>query len=120
MKKQYLIYFQYEDVTYGFEGEEECYISVAHRYLTGFDAREDFMQTLDMAGDEHTQVLFEKSVPMWKHDLCHALAKIVMVLGGYKYKNGTNLFYWLLRKGLVDVARDPMCEKFDDKAYAWR
>lgn len=120
MKKQYLVHFQYEDVAYGFEGEEEYYLTTAHRYLTGFDAREEFMQMIDMAGDEHTQVLSEKSVPMWKHDLCRTLAKIVMVLGGYKYRSGANLFYWLLHKGLVDVTRDNMCEEFDHKGYEWR
>ena len=120
MKKKYLVCFRYQDVAYGFEGEEEYYLTSSKRYFDGYNAKEDFLQLLDMAGDEHTKVLYEESVPMWFSNLCHKLAKAVMVLGGYKHRIGTNLFYALLRKGLIDVTRDPMCEEFDDKAYNYR
>lgn len=120
MKRRYLICFQYEATSYGFEGEEEYYLTSSKKYFDGYNAKEDFLQTLDMAGDETTRVLYEDSVPMWFSNLCHKLAKTVMVLGGYKYRMGTNLFYALLHKGLVDVTRDPMCEEFDHKGYAWR
>lgn len=118
--KRYMVMFEFEVEDFGFEGEEVYYMSCAKRFFNGYDAKENFIQELDMSGDEKTRVLSELSIPMWKHNLCRAIAKTVMLLGGYRFRHTTNFFYWLLHKGLVDIMHEPMCEEFDHKGYPYR
>lgn len=120
MARRYKVEFEFEVEDFGFEGEEVYYMTTSSRYFDGYYSKEDFVQMLDMAGDDRTRVVSEQSVPMWVHNLSLKLGKIVLVLGGYKTIAGTNLFYWLMHKGLVDVMREPMCEEFDNKGYAYR
>ena len=112
---KYKVVFSYEDVVFGYEGEEEFVRRESTRYFDSYDKYQEFMQTLDMAGDETTYIVSEEEISTAKSNFYLSMAKIVYCLKGYNFRTGRVLFYSLMRKALVPIATNPLCELFDNK-----
>lgn len=114
---KYSITFNYVDIVYVAEGMEEFVNRTSTRFFKNYNDKEDFLQTLDMAGEPGTYVVAENSVSNTKARCCYVLAGLLYtadtITFGVCHRLISNAFYYLMHKALVNVVSDKLCYKFD-------
>lgn len=111
---RYRTKFQYTDTIYDYDGDYDV-IREATKYTKSYSEHEDFLQTLDMAGDENTLIIEDKAISDTASDIFYALAYIVYLMQGYRIKAGQKLFYYLMDKALIRTINNELCIRFDNK-----
>ena len=117
MRKKYRVVYEYTAMDE--EGNDLDYTNQAVKYLDNYGKHEDFLQLLDMAGDENTHVLQDESISYIKSGFYVLIARIIYLLRGYMFRTGRNLFYHFIDKALIPTVNDPLCIAFDDKAFKY-
>ena len=102
----------------GFEGEE---YQIQHfnckRHFDSFTAKEDFLQEFDMVSEVGDYIISEEEISNFKSNLYYGLACVLYMIDavtfGKFHKRISYPFYDLMEKTLLNVVREPLCEKFD-------
>lgn len=116
---RYKIYFQYEEEAFGFEGEQYTCICERTRHFKNFNNYQDFLQQIDMAGDETTKILSEEEITDFDSNLYIFKAAMIFLTAGWFSDKRINKFYDLLNKSLVDYFNMPLARWMDQQAYHW-
>lgn len=117
---RYRIRFEFEDERFGFEGEQYSCLCEKDRYFKSFYQYQDFLQQIDMAGDETTRILAEEEISDFESNLYILRATLIFLTAGWFSDKRINKFYDLLEKSLVDYFDMPIARWMDLHAYHWR
>lgn len=113
---KYKITFEYIDVVQDYESEAEI-TRTSCRYFDNYNDYQDFIQCLDMAGDETTKIINDENISDTKSRIYYALAFMVYALHGYKCRVGKRIFYNLMHSALIETVNNDLCIKFDNAGY---
>lgn len=114
---RFKVEFEYEDERFGFEGEQYTVVCQKTRYFRSFNDYQDFLQQIDMAGDEGTRVLETEEISDFKSNIYILRAAFIFFTGGWLSDKRVNKFYDLLEKSLVDYFGMPIARWIDELTY---
>lgn len=107
--------FEYEDITFGFEGEEVIYTASSTRYFDDWDSYQLFLQEFDMAGTSDMKIVEDIECSNFKAAACDLMARVLYYAQAWRTRIGAKAFYSLMHAGLVNTGKSDLCYKFDEK-----
>ena len=118
---KYRVTYNYVETRYDSFEDEEYYVPrfKCMRYFNNFADKEQFLQDFDMASEVGDYIVSEDQISDIKSGIYYGLAAVLYavdaVTNGVFHKHISHGFYNLMEKTLINLVRNPMCEKFDSR-----